>query len=136
MFVVVYDACVLYPAPMRDFLMHLATTGLFSARWTNQIHDEWIRNLQRKRPDLDVRSLKRTRELMDEAVEDCLVTGYESLIEGLTLPDPDDRHVVAAATWDVEESAQGSARVFGNSRGSRSSCNGRSAERIRGSHLA
>lgn len=97
MFVVVYDACVLYPAPMRDFLMHLATTGLFSARWTNQIHDEWIRNLQRKRPDLDVKSLKRTRELMDEAVEDCLVTGYESLIEGLTLPDPDDRHVLAAA---------------------------------------
>jgi hypothetical protein len=34
---------------------------------------------------------------MDEHVPDCLVTGYEELIPTLTLPDPDDRHVLAAA---------------------------------------
>jgi hypothetical protein len=34
---------------------------------------------------------------MNEAVRDCLVSGYEELIESLTLPDPDDRHVLAAA---------------------------------------
>ncbi len=51
-FVVVYDACVLYPAPLRDFLIRLAATGLFSAKWSNQIHDEWIRNVIKQRPEL------------------------------------------------------------------------------------
>jgi hypothetical protein len=39
-FVVVFDACVLYPAPLRDFLLRLATTGLFSAKWSEAIHNE------------------------------------------------------------------------------------------------
>lgn len=30
-FTVIYDACVLYPAPLRDFLMHLALTDLYRA---------------------------------------------------------------------------------------------------------
>ena len=77
--------------------MHLAMTGLFRARWTDQIHDEWIRNVLANRPDLKAEQLKRTRELMDAHALDCLVTGYEKLIAGLTLPDPDDRHVLAAA---------------------------------------
>jgi len=34
---------------------------------------------------------------MNRAVRDCLVTGYEPLIESVALPDPDDRHVLAAA---------------------------------------
>ena len=34
---------------------------------------------------------------MEDAIPDCLVSGYEHLIEGLKLPDPDDRHVLAAA---------------------------------------
>lgn len=96
-FVVLLDANVLYPASLRDFLITLATSGLYSAKWTEQIHDEWTRRLLEKRPDLDPVALNRTRELMNQAVPDCLVTGYESLIEGLTLPDPDDRHVLAAA---------------------------------------
>lgn len=95
-FVVLLDANVLYPAPLRDFLVTLATTGLYSAKWTEQIHDEWIRNLVLKRPELKP-ALERTRELMNCAVPDCLVTGYEPLIEGITLPDPNDRHVLAAA---------------------------------------
>jgi len=40
-FTVIYDACVLYPAPLRDFLMRLALTELYRARWTNMIHDEY-----------------------------------------------------------------------------------------------
>jgi predicted nucleic acid-binding protein len=77
--------------------MHLAMTGLFRARWTDQIHDEWIRNVLANRPDLRLEQLARTRELMDAHVLDCLVTGHEKLIDGLTLPDTDDRHVLAAA---------------------------------------
>ena len=95
-YVVVYDACVLYPAPLRDFLMHLALTELFQARWSDAIHDEWIRNVLADRPNLRSR-LQRTRTLMDKAVPDSLVTGYEPLNEKLDLPDPDDRHVLAAA---------------------------------------
>lgn len=85
---VVYDACVLYPAPLRDFLMWLALTDLFKARWTSRIHDEWISNVLQNRPDLTVEQLTKTRNLMDRNVRDCLVTGFERLIEGLT-PYPD-----------------------------------------------
>ncbi|MNQ59554.1 MULTISPECIES: PIN domain-containing protein [unclassified Pseudomonas] len=96
-FTVVYDACVLYPAPLRDFLMWLALSGRFRARWTQQIHNEWKRNLLKNRPDLTVEQLDRTSTLMDQAVPDACVTRYENLIEGLSLPDADDRHVLAAA---------------------------------------
>ncbi len=47
----IYDSCVLYPAPLRDLLVRLARTGLFRARWTDAIHDEWIRNLLENRSD-------------------------------------------------------------------------------------
>ena len=94
---VVYDACVLYPAPLRDFLMRLALTDLFRARWSGLIHDEWIGNVLRQRPDLRPEDLQRTRTLMDAHVRDSLVTGFERLIPTIELPDTNDRHVVAAA---------------------------------------
>lgn len=87
----------LYPAPLRDLLMYLTGSKIFLARWTNEIHDEWIRNLLENRPDLSRERLERTRRLMDDHVLDCLVTDYEPLIETLRLPDPNDRHVLAAA---------------------------------------
>lgn len=96
-FTVVYDACVLYPAPLRDFLMWLALSGRFRAKWTLEIHSEWKRNLLKNRPDLNAKQLDRTSELMDQALPDASVSGYEELIEGLSLPDADDRHVLAAA---------------------------------------
>lgn len=95
--VVVYDACVLYPAPLRDLLMYLAMTGLYQAKWTNQIHDEWIRNILANRTDLKRAQLERTKNLMNQHILDCLVEGYERLIPSLKLPDPDDRHVLAEA---------------------------------------
>jgi hypothetical protein len=96
-FSAVFDACVLYPAPLRDFLMWLALSGSFRARWSPQIHDEWKRNLLANRTDLTQVQLDRTSALMDRAIPDALVTGHEALIEGLHLPDVDDRHVLAAA---------------------------------------
>jgi len=92
-----FDACVLYPAPLRDFLIHLARTGLFRARWTERIHDEWTRNLIENRPDLDPSRIERTRRLMNEAVLDCLVTDFEDLIPAIHLADPNDQHAAAAA---------------------------------------
>jgi hypothetical protein len=67
------------------------------ARWTETIHDEWIRNVLKGNPQLSSERIARTRSLMNEAVRDCLVRGYEDLIDSLTLPDPDDRHILAAA---------------------------------------
>jgi len=64
--IVVYDSCVLYPAPLRDLLMHLALTDLYQAKWTES--------------------------------RDCIVIGYEALIPTLSLPDPNDHHVLAAAS--------------------------------------
>lgn len=96
-FTAFYDANILYPAPLRDFLMHLALTGVYRARWSAQVHDEWKRNLLQNRADLTQEQLDRTSSLMDMAVPDALVTGYEPLIPGLLLPDPDDRHVLAAS---------------------------------------
>ena len=61
------------------------------------IHDEWTRSVLRDRPDLTAEQLSRTRRLMDEHVLDSLVTGFEPLIDALELPDPHDRHVLAAA---------------------------------------
>ena len=93
----IYDANVLYPAPLRDLLIRLAQAGLVRAKWTERIHDEWIRNVLANNPNLAADRLARTRTLMNEAVRDCLVDGYEELIDSVTLPDPDDRHVLAAA---------------------------------------
>jgi predicted nucleic acid-binding protein len=70
---------------------------MFRAKWSNAIHDEWIENLLKNRPDLTKERLQKTRSLMDHSVLDALVTGYEALIDGIELPDPRDRHVLAAA---------------------------------------
>jgi predicted nucleic acid-binding protein len=96
-FTAFYDASVLYPAPLRDVLLWLALTDLYRAKWSAQVHEEWMETLLRDRPDLTRQQLERTRRLMDAHVRDCLVEDFESLIDTLTLPDPDDRHVLAAA---------------------------------------
>lgn len=95
----VYDACVLYPAPLRDTLISLAVTRLFQAHWTDAIHDEWISNLLQARPNIAPEQLARTRGVMNLAVPGAAVTGYEKLIDSLSLPDKNDRHVLAAAIY-------------------------------------
>ncbi len=84
-FTVVYDACVLYPAPLRSFLMYLAMAGLYRARWTNEIHEEWMRNVQKDYADFTRQQAERIRDLMNAHVVGCLVTGYEMLIPYPTL---------------------------------------------------
>ena len=96
-FTAFFDANVLYPSDLRNFLMHLALTGLFRARWSADVHEEWIRSLLEKRPDLTREKLERTTALMDQHARDALVTGYHELIPALQLPDPGDCHVLAAA---------------------------------------
>lgn len=91
------DANVLYPAPMRDVLIQLALTDMFKAKWSADIHREWIEAILLNDPHRDRAALERTRDLMNQATRDCLVSGYDILIPSLELPDPDDHHVLAAA---------------------------------------
>ncbi|MBL1257394.1 PIN domain-containing protein [Methylocystis sp. Sn-Cys] len=91
------DASVLYPALLRNVLMHFAVADLFQAHWSARVHEEWMRSLLRDRPDISRQQLERTRDLMEVHVLGALVGGYEHRIDAITLPDADDRHVMAAA---------------------------------------
>jgi PIN domain len=96
-FTAVYDACVLYPASLRDLFVRLCQTGLFRAKWTERILDEFVGALLKKRPALKD-SLDRQREQMRNAIRDVDVRDYARLIPVVpALPDRDDAHVVAAA---------------------------------------
>lgn len=96
-FSALYDANVLYPNVLRDALIRVGVEGLVRAHWTDAILDEVFRSLTRNRPELEVDRLRRLRELMCAALPAAMVTDYQDLVVGLTLPDPDDRHVLAAA---------------------------------------
>jgi predicted nucleic acid-binding protein len=102
--IVVCDANVLYSIVTTDLVLSLGVAELFRPRWTHQIHDEWMRKLLANRPDLDPAKIERRRKQMDEAIEDCLIEGYEDLISRLNLPDTEDHHVLAAA---IHAKAQG-----------------------------
>lgn len=92
------DACVLFPLAMVDSLMSLAEAGLYAAKWSTRIEEEWIRALETKRPDLKGR-LGTRRDAMREAVPDWEVpeTAWKAVVGSVQLPDPDDAHVLAAA---------------------------------------
>jgi hypothetical protein len=94
----ILDANVLYPATLRDLLLTLARDGLYHARWSERIQDEWVRSLLARRPDLEEIALRRTCALMAQAVPDSVVQGWQRTEPGLVgLPDANDRHVLAAA---------------------------------------
>ena len=95
-FVVVLDANVLYPFRKRDALLRFAEAGLYRARWSRTILDEWRRSLLAKKPNLTV-SINAQIEAMACAFPEALVEGFEDLIGAIELPDEDDRHVVAVA---------------------------------------
>lgn len=67
------------------------------AKWSAHIHEEWIRNVLKSRPEITRKQLEVVRDLMDEHAQDALVLGYESLIPSINLPDEGDKHVLAAA---------------------------------------
>nr|WP_294527475.1 PIN domain-containing protein [uncultured Rhodopila sp.] len=94
--VVLYDANVLYPFHLRNLLVQLAVNDIVEPRWTDMIHDEWIRNVAATGA-ADRDRLLRTRDIMKRVLPGADVTGYEPLIDTVSLPDPGDRHVLAAA---------------------------------------
>jgi predicted nucleic acid-binding protein len=96
-FTAILDANVLFPAPLRDYLLSLAELNLYKPKWTDEIQEEWIKSLLVKRKDISRKSLESTKNAMNLAFPDSNITNYKSLIKSLTLPDEKDRHVLAAA---------------------------------------
>jgi hypothetical protein len=94
-FVVVYDACVLHGNTCRDLLIRLGQAGLVQAKGSGQILDELIGSLERRGIGT-AETRHRLRRLIQSSIADSLVTGHEQLIEGLKLPDDDDRHVATS----------------------------------------
>lgn len=82
---------------MRDLLLSLAVEGLFHARWSSRIQDEWVSNLLANRADLTREGLAQTVDAMNQGIPDCLVVGWEALEQSVSLPDAGDNHVLAAA---------------------------------------
>ena len=95
--IAVYDACVFYPGSLRDLLLHLAHLGAVHARWSDDIHEEWIYSFLRDHPEMKREQLEITRQIMNQKFRLGRVKNYEHIIETLHLPDPKDRHVLAAA---------------------------------------
>jgi len=93
----VLDACVLYPATLRNFLLWLASSNAFFPLWSEEIRNEWIGSLLRNHPDLKPGNLEQTRRKMNIHFPTSLIRGYESITPTLQLPDPKDQHVLAAA---------------------------------------
>jgi predicted nucleic acid-binding protein len=120
--VAVYDACVLYPFHLRNVLIQCAFDGLVEARWTDDIHDEWIRNLAANTPSLPIERLMATRDRMKAVLPEADVANYRALVSDLELPDPGDRHVLAAAiagqasvivTWNLKDFPAPGLRPYG-----------------------
>jgi len=95
--IAVLDACVLYPASMRDILLRLARMGLYAPKWSDEINAEWMRNLLENRDDLKEETLERTLGRMNTVFDKANITNFDHHIPTIQLPDLDDRHVVACA---------------------------------------
>jgi predicted nucleic acid-binding protein len=95
-YTVILDACVLYPRLLRDVLLSLAHADLYTARWSQDIEQEWTRSLLRHGRATE-QQVAHAVEQMRTSIPDCLVEGYEPLIALVELPDSSDRHVLAAA---------------------------------------
>lgn len=97
-YIVVYDANALFGNTQRDLLLRIGQQRhLVQAKWTQQILDEMTRAIRERYPNITEEKAARLEGRINDSVADCLVTGYEPLIPALELPDPDDRHVLAAA---------------------------------------
>lgn len=119
---VVIDANVLYSSFTRDLLLSLFSAAFYEAKWTDEINDEWVRHLLENRSNINPANVKRTLRLMNSIQPNPIVADYKHIIEQLSLPDKDDRHVLAAAiacgakkilTWNLKDFPEKFLKEFG-----------------------
>lgn len=97
MYASVLDACVLFPNTLRDTILTIAETGLFQPLWSSEILHETRRSIIAHRHRTSPQAIDRMLGSMNDAFEGARIEGWEPLVAGLDLPDPNDRHVLAAA---------------------------------------
>ena len=93
---VALDACVLFPTVMREMLLGAAAAGGFAPVWSARILEEWAR-ATRRLPEGAEAVARAEIALLRAAWPEAEVAVDADLVERLSLPDPDDRHVLAAA---------------------------------------
>jgi len=93
----ILDANVLYPFLLRDLLLSFAQQYLYIPKWSDDIEREWSSHLIQDRPDIEPDKIKRISHEMNRSFENAKVIGYKEIENNLQLPDPDDKHVLAAA---------------------------------------
>lgn len=90
------DACVIFPAALRDTLLRLAETPRqYIPKWSDRILEEVTRNLESRR-NLAPRKIVHLIGQLERHFPEARITDYEKLI-GVMTNHPKDRHVVAAA---------------------------------------
>ena len=94
-FTCVLDTNVIYPLEVRDLLFWFAHYDLYTPKWSKHIFSEWEAVMRRKEVSED--EIRKRLAVANAAFPDAMVENYEPLIEGLTLPDEKDRHVLAAS---------------------------------------
>ena len=94
-FICVLDTNIIYPIEIRDLLFWFAYYELYTPKWSKHIFDEWKEVMLRRGVSEDEASKRISKAQL--AFPDALVENYESLIDGLELPDLKDKHVLAAA---------------------------------------
>jgi len=92
----VLDACVLYPPVLRELLLGAAARGMFEARWSDRILREWVHATAKLGADPQVVAAAQAG-LMRTAFPAAMVREQPGLEARLSLPDPDDVHVLAVA---------------------------------------
>lgn len=94
----VLDACVMYPITVTNVLAQLAVDGLYNAKWTRRIDAEWVGALLRNYQNFSQEQASRRLNALHAAIPDWEIEEerYLDWIEILDLPDPKDRHVLAA----------------------------------------
>ena len=94
-FKAVLDTNVIYPVYIRDLLLWFAHYELFTPKWSENICLEWESVMLRKEVPPTV--ISKAKQKINLAFPDAMVQNYKGLIQHLDLPDPKDRHVLAAA---------------------------------------
>ena len=93
---VMLDACVLYPTVMREVLLGCAKAGLYEARWSPRILEEWARAAGKLGPAEEVWARGEIAAI-SASFPDASVVYPEEKERHFWLPDPADVHVLAAA---------------------------------------
>lgn len=93
----VLDACVMVPISLCDTLLRLAEQRMYRPVWSERILEEAGTAIGIVHPDIDPGLIDRRIEYMNQSFPGASAGELAPIAIGLELPDPDDRHVLAAA---------------------------------------